>query len=230
MARILYSLCGADAACRFSPHVWKTVMCLKHKSLDYEEQPTPFTEIPAIEDGFSPTVPVLNDHGRIVRDSFDIALYLEETYADRPSLFRGEGGKGLSRFVEGFSQTVIHPALMKIILLDIHDKLAPADRAYFRESREKRFGKTLEEVVANRQQELAAFPAKLEPLRHMLKFQPFLGGKHPLFADYIIFGAFQWARVTSNAVLLPDGDPVKDWFERCLDLDEGAGRAVAAAA
>ncbi|MGO8352360.1 hypothetical protein ACC790_38260, partial [Rhizobium johnstonii] len=31
--------------------------------------------------------------------SFDIALYLEESYPERPSLFNGEGGKALSRMV-----------------------------------------------------------------------------------------------------------------------------------
>eukprot|EP01035_Chromulina_nebulosa_P016365 gene16365-21689_t len=102
MSRLLYALCGADADCRFSPHVWKVVMALGHKGLDFEEVPTPFTAIPALEDGFSPTVPLLNDGGHLVRDSFDIALYLEDRYSEAPSLFRGEGGKALSRGIEGY--------------------------------------------------------------------------------------------------------------------------------
>ena len=93
MARLLYTLCGADPAQRFSPHSWKVVMALCHKGLDFGEQPTPFTEIRSIEDGFSPTVPVLDDGGRLVRDSFDIALYLEDTYPDRPTLFGGRAAR-----------------------------------------------------------------------------------------------------------------------------------------
>ncbi|MBL0371252.1 glutathione S-transferase family protein [Rhizobium sp. KVB221] len=229
MTRLLYSLCGADADCRFSPHVWKVAMALSHKRLDFQEVPTPFTSIRSVEIGFSPTVPVINDNGELVRESFDIALYLEERYPERPSLFGGEGGKALSRAIEGYSQFILHPALAKILIMDIHDLLAPADQTYFRSSREARFGKTLEDVAAAADEELAGFSSKLEPLRHALKFQPWLGGDGPLFADYIVFGALQWARVASPKSLLAAGDPVHDWFERCLDLHDGQGRAAKAA-
>lgn len=230
MTRLLYALCGADAECRFSPHVWKVVMALGHKVLDFEEVPTPFTEIKTRESGFSPTVPLLNDDGHLVRDSFDIALYLEDRYADRPSLFNGEGGKAICRGIEGYSQFIVQPALVKIVVKDIHDLLAPADQAYFRQSREARLGKTLEAADAASGEELAAFPAKLEPMRHVLKFQPYLGGESPLFADYILFGALQWARVVSPKPILRDDDPVRGWFERCLDLHGGRGRSMKAAA
>ena len=162
-------------------------------------------------------------------DSFDIALYLEEAYPERPSLFNGEGGKALSRMVEGYSQMIIHPAIMRIALLDIHANLDEGDKAYFRESREVRLGKPLEVIAADSDAEKAAFGAKLEPLRHMLKFQPFIGGQTPLFADYIVFGALQWLRVCAGLAMLAADDPVLGWFERCLDLHESRGRTVTAA-
>ncbi|MDO6963697.1 glutathione S-transferase family protein [Rhizobium alvei] len=223
----LYTLCGADPKQRFSPHAWKVIMSLSHKRLAFEEYPTAFTAIPNVVGSFSPTVPVLDDGGQKVRDSFEIALYLEETYGDRPSLFKGEGGRALSRTIEGYSQWIVQPALMRIIGKDIHDCLAPEDQSYYRESREKRFGMSLEALVENWESELRAFPAKLEPIRHALKFGPFLGGASPLFADYILFGAFQWARVVSPKPILTPGDSVSDWFERCLDLYDGIGRAAA---
>ncbi|MCV3765427.1 glutathione S-transferase family protein [Rhizobium sp. TRM95796] len=225
----LYTLCGASRDTRFSPHAWKTVMALHHKGLAFEETPTPFTAIPALENGFSPTVPVLKDGARLVRDSFDIAVYLDETYPDRPSLFGGGAGVALTRALEGYSQFVIHPALTRIMLTDIHDCLAPEDQAYFRTSRESRLGRTLEQVAAAREGEIETFPAKLEPVRHALKYQTWLGGDRPLFVDYIVFGALQWARVVSPVSLLKTDDPVAMWFERCLDLHGGAGREVAAA-
>ena len=230
MPRLLYSLCGADPDCRFSPHVWKVIMALSHKGLDFEEVPTPFTAIRSVEAGFSPTVPVLNDNGLLVRDSFDIALHLEDRYPDRPSLFNGEGGKALSRGIEGFSQFTLHPALVKIVVKDIHGLLAPADQTYFRQSREARLGRTLEQMEAVAEEELRAFATRLEPLRHMLKFQPWFGGDGPLFADYIVFGALQWARIVSPKEILKADDPVRDWFERCLDLHDGRGRSMQAAA
>lgn len=229
MTRILYSLCGADESRPFSPHCWKVVQALHHKGLDFVEQPTPFTRIPALENGFSRTVPILRDGNELVRDSFEIALYLEDRYPDRPTLFGGEGGKALSRFIERFSQSIVHPMITNIAVADIHDMLDDEDRAYFRSSREAFLGRRLEEVRAERDAVIAEFPLKLEPVRQTLKYQDFLGGEGPLFADYILFGALQWMRITAGAQVFAEDDPVGLWFERCLDLHDGAGRRVAAA-
>lgn len=221
MTTILYSLAGADRSRPFSPHCWKIVLALHHKNIEFEEKPLAFTEIPGVEDGFSKTVPILRDGETLVSDSFRIALHLEEAYPDRPSLFRGEGGKAMARFVEGYSQTTIHPAVTGIALMDIYNLLAPADQAHFRKTREALFGKPLEEVFPDPEGAIAAFPAKLQPLRHMLRSQPFIGGEKPLFADYIVFGALQWLKVTSGSLHLPDDDPAAEWFARCQDFVSG---------
>ena len=229
MTRLLYALAGADKARQFSPHVWKTVMSLAHKGLDYETVPVAFTEIPAIEGGATGTLPLLRDGDRLVRDSFEIALYLDEAYPDRPSLFGGEGGKALSRFVESFSQMVLHMPVTKMAIMHIHDMLDTPDQQYFRASRLDRLGKEIEAVAAEGDAERETFAARLEPLRRTLHFQPFLGGDSPLFADYILFGALQWMRVTAGPPPLAADDSVMQWFERCLDLHDGLGRRVTAA-
>jgi glutathione S-transferase len=77
---------------------------------------------------------------------------------------------------------------------------------------------------------MEAFRDRYAPLRLMLKRQPFIGGETPLFADYIVFGALQWARTISPAQILADDDPVRAWFDRCLDLHGGVGRNMPAAA
>ena len=227
MTITLYSLCGTDAARPFSPHCWKAVMALHHKGLAFEERPLAFTAIPAVENGFSKTVPILRDGTELVSDSFRIALYLEEAYPEQPSLFGGPGGVAAARLVEGYSQHLVHTAITRIALVDIHDMLAPADQAYFRRSREERLGRSFEDIAAGRDAAIAALPTALQPLRHMLAFQPFVGGATPLFGDYILFGALQWLRITTGSIHLPPEDPVSLWFERCLDLHQGVARIVA---
>ncbi|WP_377288075.1 glutathione S-transferase family protein [Rhizobium sp. SG2393] len=229
MSLTLYALAGADPARPFSPHVWKVAMALAHKGLAAETVAVGFTAIPAIENGATKLVPLLKDGDTLVSDSFAIARYLEETYPDRPSLFGGPGGLATARFVEGFSQTRVHPLLTPILITDIHAMLAPADQAYFRESREKRLGRTLEETAAGAPAAITELRTRLEPLRHTLRHQPFLGGEAPLFADYIVFGAFQWARIVSKTMVLEADDPVTLWFDRCLDLHAALGRSVTAA-
>jgi len=230
MTIVLYDLVGHDVARPFSPHCWKTKMALAHKGLAATKVPTRFLEVPKIEGGMSKTVPVIRDGERVVADSFAIALYLDEAYPDRPTLFGGEGGKAMARFIERWSQLTIHPYIATVALADLHAMQDEVNGVYFRESREQRYGKPLEEVIAGRDAGLSAFRASLEPLRATLALQPFLGGETPLFADYIVFGALQWGRVASPYRLLDDSDRVAQWFERCLDLHGGIGREVAAAA
>lgn len=230
MTIILYDLCGADPSRRFSPNCWKVTMALAHKGLDFETRPTPFSRIKDIGNGYSPTVPVIEDGERRVRDSFEIALYLEETYPERPSLFRGKGGESHARFVESWTITSLHTVLIRIIVKDIYDQLDASDKPYFRESREKRLGGRLEDIQGDRDTRIAELRDRLMPLRYMLRRQDFIGGAAPLFADYIVFGALQWARVVSPARLLADDDAVAAWFGRCLDLYDGMGRGMPAAA
>jgi glutathione S-transferase len=230
MTILLYDLVGRDGARPFSPHCWKATMAIAHKGLDISTVPTRFLEVPAVEGGVSKLVPVIRDGEKVVADSFAIALYLDEAYPERPTLFSGDGGKAMARFVERWSQLTIHPYVTTAAIMDLHAMQDEANAAYFRQNREQRFGKILEEVEAARDAGLGAFRASLEPLRSMLAYQPFIGGQSPLFADYIVFGALQWARIASPYRLLDDSDVVAQWFERCLDLHDGLGRKVAAAA
>ncbi|MER9583851.1 glutathione S-transferase family protein [Mesorhizobium sp. M0276] len=230
MTILLYDLVGRDTTRPFSPHCWKVAMALAHKGLDTATAPTRFLEVPAVEGGVSKTVPVIRDGETVVSDSFAIALYLDEAYPDRPTLFGGEGGKAMARFIERWSQLTIHPYVTTAAIIDLHAMQDVENAAYFRQSREQRLGKRLEDVMAAREAGLGNFRASLEPLRSLLGYQPFIGGASPLFADYIVFGALQWARIASPYQLLDDGDVVAQWFARCLDLHGGLGRKVAAAA
>ncbi|UVK37954.1 glutathione S-transferase family protein [Mesorhizobium sp. AR10] len=230
MTIVLYELVGRDATRPFSPHCWKAAMAIAHKGLDISSVPTRFLEVPHVEGGISKLVPVIRDGDSVVADSFAIALYLEEAYPERPTLFCGDGGKAAARFIERWSQLTIHPYVTSAAIMDLHAMQDEANAAYFRQNREQRFGKKLEDVFATRDAGLAGFRASLEPLRSMLGYQPFIGGQSPLFADYIVFGALQWARIASPYRLLDDNDTVAQWFERCLDLYGGLGRKVAAAA
>lgn len=225
VAIVLYDLAGRDGR-RFSPHCWRTRMALAHKQLEPEIRPVRFSDIATIADGQCKTVPAIRDGEKLIVDSWQIARYLERTYPDRPSLFEGAGGESTTAFVQNWTAAVVHTGLIQMILLDIYEHLAPEDQAYFRGSRERRFNRKLEEVVADREDRVEPFRNALHPLRMTLKEQPFLGGDRPRYADYLVFGAFQWARMVSRFKFLAADDPIKTWFERCLDLYDGLGRSA----
>ena len=98
-------------------------------------------------------------------------------------MFGGGTGRNLTRFYSTFADSLIG-AISPFVALDILHHVDEKDRGYFRASREKRVGMTLEVFVANRESKLTAFRASLAPLRNALKSQPFFGGLHPLYADY----------------------------------------------
>lgn len=229
MGRTLYDLAGQDPACRFSPFCWRSRLALAHKGLDVDAVPWRFTETQRLAFSGQGRVPVLLDGERMVVDSWAIACWLEDRYADRPSLFDGDGGRAVSRLVNAWADGVLHPQVARLVVADIPALLAPEDRAYFRESRERRFGMPLEQLNADRVERLERFRRELlAPVRTTLGQQPWLGGETPAYADYIVFGAFQWARVVSTFELLEADDPVADWRERVLDLHGGLARATPA--
>lgn len=224
----MYDLAGAEAERRFSPFCWRTRMALAHKGLEVETVPWRFTERDKLPQPSEGRVPVIVDGGRVIHDSTAIADYLEERYADRPALFGGGIGRGLARFVQNWVETVVQPGLVRLVVLDIHRHIGPKDQAYFRQSREERFGMTLEDVVKDREARLPAFRATLDPLRRTVERQEFVSGTAPAYADYIVLGAFQWARAISDFELLAADDPVHAWRRRMLGLFDGlAGRAPA---
>jgi glutathione S-transferase len=228
MAITMYDLAGVEADRRFSPFCWRARMALAHKELDVETVPWRFTEKDKLPQPSQGRVPVIRDGDRVVHDSSAIADYLDERYADRPSLYGGEVGRGLTRFVQNWTETVLQTGLIRLVVLDIHRHIGPADQEYFRKSREERFGTTLEEVVKDRETRLPAFRASLDPLRRTVERQDFLGGTAPAYADYIVFGAFQWARAISDYELLAADDPVAAWRGRMLDLYGGLARKTRA--
>jgi glutathione S-transferase len=220
----LYDLAAAEDDRRFSPYCWRTKMALKHKGLEFETLPWRFTETDRIEFTGSTTVPVIVDGKRAVYDSFEIAVYFDEAYPNRPGLFEGTESRALSLFMHHWAVRSLHPPLLRAILLDLYRHLHEKDKAYFRESREKRLGGRLEEIGSEPKKWLAEFRGALEPLRPALVQNPFVAGKGPGFADYIVFGTFQWARSVSALRLLEPDDPMFKWRERMLDLFGGYAR------
>jgi glutathione S-transferase len=220
----LYELVGTDDARPFSPFCWRTRMALAHKGLSAETIPWCFTDKAAIAPHQSEKVPVLLDGDKPIVDSWVIANYLEDTYADRPSLFGGEGGRAVGRMLNWWGDVTVMGGMFPLIVADIPAHLKPVDAAYFRKTREARFGKPLEEVTAGRDKAVEGFRKSLEPLRLTLRTQNYLGGATPNYADYIVFGPFQWARVVSPFKLLAEDDPVYAWRERLLEAFDGMAR------
>jgi len=103
-----------------SPFCWMVRFALAHKGLDYQSAPTSFTGIPAICGGGQKMVPVIEDGGQVVADSWVIAEHLEAAHADRPSLFGGALGRNYARFVLASFATHILRAAVRTVTGEVY--------------------------------------------------------------------------------------------------------------
>ncbi|MBW4615489.1 MAG: glutathione S-transferase family protein [Desmonostoc vinosum HA7617-LM4] len=224
----LYDLAASEDDRRPSPYCWRARLALLHKGLAFETMPWRFTEKETIAFSGQGRVPVIIDGEQVVYDSWAIAQYLEEKYPEYPSLFGGEVGKSLSRFVTNWVEVLLVPEIVRMIITDIYAHIHEKDKEYFRTTREKFFGATLEAIPHDRDQRVITFRQSLTPLRKTLQQQPFLSGETPAWADYVVFSTFQWSRSVSPFPLLETNDPVFSWRDRLLDAFDGEARKVLA--
>ena len=219
----LFELVLADGRSA-SPYVWRTRYALAHKGLEFESVPLGFTDIPRTFDGRFKTVPVLEDGGTRLAESWDIAEYLDRTFPERP-IFSTAAEASMVRLVESWLLTEVVRRIVRIYILDVHNAARAEGRDYFRRSREARFnGATLEAVTAERRSRLPELRDALAPLRAHLATRDFLGGATPNYADYIALGLFQWLASVATLPPLAAGDHVlRGWLDRGFTLYRGLG-------
>ena len=214
---------------RYSLFSWRTRMALKHKGLEFTSHPVAMSDKAAIAFSGGKTVPIIKDGETTVRDSWRIAEHLEDRYPDNRSLFGGAIGRGVTQAFNTWVDRSIVPAVMPVIVADVHERVDPADEAYFRQQFEGFLKCTLEESRARRPQALERLVRTVEPMQAALKRQPFVCGAAPAYADYILFSVVQWMRITSPQDIFNSSDPLYGWRSRMLDLYDGFARNTPAA-
>src|SRR5688572_10099408 len=221
----LYELKGKGDR-RYSLFSWRTRMALRHKGLEFQTLPVRLCDKATIQFSGGKTVPVLKDDDTVVRDSWKIAEYLEKRYPDAPPLFGGDIGRGVTQAFNTWVDRAVVPAMMRVIVADIHERVDPDDEDYLRQNLEKVVKMTLEETRARREEAVLRLGKVLGPMQEAFKRQAFMAGANPAYADYILLSVFQWARVISPQELLGPEDPLCHWRERMLDLHDGFARNV----
>ena len=225
---LMHDLAGADDERRISPFCWRIRMAMAHKGLTVQTLPWRMVEKEKLAASETVTVPVIIDGGRTVGGSWPIAEYLDATYPQAP-LFESAQARAYCLWIHHWTERVLHPLIVPIILEDVLALLHPKDVVYFRLTREKAFGKPLEAVFDTSVEAFERLSRAFTPLRRLLQECPFIAGTRPAFGDYVVFGALQWARCCSpHQILSRKEDPMVDWFSRMLCLYNELGRTAKA--
>jgi glutathione S-transferase len=224
MTRLLYDLALADEAVRPSPYCWLVKFALLHKGLKFETKPVGFADKSKYPDPDYGKVPVLVDDGVMVKDSPVILDHLERKYRERP-LAATPGERASAAFYGAWLASAVYPALGPLIMLPLLAAASPEDRDYIRQTREARFGKTLEEY-ANVPDAPKRMEAALGVLSAPLSAHDFLGGREANLCDYVVMSPLMWRRSATSAELYEMPRAAAAWHERMLDLFGGYARAA----
>ncbi len=223
MPLVFYERVGHEGR-RPSPFSWRIRYALAHKGIEFELRPVRFADVETIRAlSGQHLTPIITDGDRIVHETWDIACYLEERFPDRPSLFGGDVGRGTARLINIWSDTQLGPPLRRVIYADFPAVLDAQDRAYFRSTRERDLGMTLEEVCADPAEKLAIFQQACAPLERTLASQRYICGAAPAYADYLVFSVFQMARLGCPKEVVVPGSAIADWRARMIDLFDRLG-------
>jgi len=207
----LYDLAVANDV-RPSPFCWRTKAVLTYKKIPFSTVPVSFTEKHKIAFSGQERVPVIKDNGTVVYDSWTIAKYLEDKYPE-PKIFPSLGLREACRFFNLYVDNTLHSALILVVVNDIFAKTEPGDREYFRTSREKRFGMTLEEIATRRAEYRPRMQAVLTDLEATITGQDYFFGQLT-YTDFCLFGTFKWVTAVSEEPLFETTPALRAWWKR----------------
>jgi len=207
----LYDLVGANDL-RFSPFCWRAKAVLAYKNIPYTTVPIRFSDKDKLAFSGQDRVPVIKDNGTVVYDSWTIARYLEDKQSE-PRIFPGLGLKEACRFFNLYVDRTVHLACLPVIVSDIFAKVDPADRTYFRTSREARFGMTLEALAAKRAENRPQLQAVLADLNATLAEQDYFFGVLT-YTDLCLFGTFKFVTAVSDEPLFSSTPALQAWWGR----------------
>ncbi|KAJ5562176.1 hypothetical protein N7461_000937 [Penicillium sp. DV-2018c] len=233
---VLYDLASQKNDC-FSPVVWRIRLMLNYKGIPYT---TIFLEFPDIEPtlkelGLDPgesspgvknkyTVPAIRHipSNTYMLESSRIAEFIETTYPTPPLPLHSE----LGQIVEAASRKTYLVLACSIIPREINI-LSPRSQAFFRKTREAAFGKPLEELMhEDEDQSWAAIDGQLQAASDLIQTNkadgPFILGAKPSYSDFFLAGSLQSARMIDESVFqrLVKYPGFRGVYEACLPYGE----------
>ncbi|KAF5348612.1 hypothetical protein D9756_009571 [Leucocoprinus leucothites] len=210
-------------ATTWSPNTWKVRYVLDFKGIPYHIVPVDYCDIESAlkEAGVGPsgkrkdgsdvyTVPSIVDSntGAKITDSIKIALYLEETYPETPSIFPHNSAALHQAFFAYFNSTVA--PIWSTILPRVAEIMDDRPKAWYIELRSKTLGKPLAETDPVGEEREDLFRKMKDAFSLFDGFYQksggqFIMGSSPGFADLMIAGVVQGLKVW--------GEDSQEWQE-----------------
>jgi glutathione S-transferase len=223
---VFYDIASAPPATTFAPNPWKTRYALNFKGVSYR---TEWVELPDVTDvrkklGAEPnrkhrdgsdfyTLPVIQDHstGRIVGDTFEIALYLDEAYPNAPRLIPAGTVGVYAAFNIQVDAVFTNHTVLCMDCMPFNPATADKTKATFAWRAGKASWDEMLPSEEARSGVLTSFEAALGGLvkcYRRLDEGPFLEGAKPTYADLIVGG---WLAMMKRCLRSEEWKQLEAW-------------------
>ena len=228
-------------------------MCLLHKGVQFETIDQTLLDIRkdlSVRSGEANiTAPAIElPDGRFLFDSYRIALWLEEAFPSRPSLFTGDGqttsqahpahvetGKRYARMIDlGLGASKPEWAVWFDLFFPRLDQLMRGDelRQYF--TSDSRLGPSGYDHLMSLDREELTRRAQLnvQPLIEILRegASDYLQGTSPGFVDYVLFGRYAYCRMLdarlAKQIWNDQGMEIDRWIQRLSMAFDGHAQKI----
>lgn len=225
---VFYDIASAPPATCFAPNPWKARYALNFKGVPYKTEWVEFQDVTAVRKslGAPPnrthadgtpfyTLPIIKDPstGEVVGDTFDIALYLDETYPSGPALFP----RGSSRGLNAAFNAQVDAIFTQHVILCVHGiPFNPATIDAAKATFLGRAGLTdWEQLTVKgeaRTKTLESLRSGLEVLVRAYKQTdgPYLEGEAASYADIIVGG---WLAFFKATVQADEWEQIRTWHD-----------------
>lgn len=148
------------------------------------------------------TIPHLTHGGVNITDSTDIALYLDKSFPDGPSLFPAGDSLAFSRVLNAYIFQNIGRPLLILLMPRMHDQLDDNAKPYYKRTREAFSGVKISNEIFENEEEVEKAWTQATPALKMLNTLygdskeegPYLAGKVRAYPDLLVLAYLQWLR------------------------------------
>ena len=148
------------------PYSWRIRLALAHMGIKVKRVPiflNKFREIYIKEKLVN--LPTIIDGKRKIEGSWEVANYLERNFPESPSLFGGEVGTHLAKFIHSWAENNLLKHLYALIGDRVYNILDPGDRDLFEEFLKIKFDIRWDLLGFQREEKILGFRQSLDPFR-----------------------------------------------------------------
>jgi len=201
------------------PYSWRIRLALAHMGIKVKRVPISLYKFREtfIKDKLT-NLPTIIDGIHKIETSWEVATYLERNFPNSPSLFGGEVGTHLAKFIHSWAEHNLLKHLYALMGDRVYEILDPSDKELFEEFLSIRFNLRWDLLRYQREEKILTFRKSLGPFRLTMLDRPFLCGELPAYADFILYGPLKWGDENYQGTLLESGDLISLWKSRMDQL------------